>query len=1738
MHSQPRSWYGPLLGQASKRRRQVSSRPKTKYRRRAFLEALETRQVLTVPLPPPEFPQPQLDHPDARLGLQGWLFISAASSPEHDNRLTISRQGSEIHIHDALLTWQLTDYIPGASLSDDQHTLIVPEGVVYGGQILINGGDGNDTLTVDFLGGNPVPAGGLTFNGGAQTSETGDVIQLNGDTAENITYRFLNKSDGSVEVDGALINYTGLEPLPSNITAANVDLFYSDASETITITDFGGGQTQVNSTAGEVVNFPNPTGRLVVHAGGGDDTVLVHGVGAGLSAKLIISGGFGNDTVTFGDSSPIVLGGSLSVAAETINQTQPLTVAGTTELAPSDYASEVLRDNPAAYYRLNETSGTTAAPLVGTINGVYVGGITLGDVGPLVGNASNYAPIFDGSDDFVQILNGTTGVLPASLFSDGTYSVEIWFRSRNGANTRDLVAFTSAADNNHGILLETVGTRQLRYLHRSPPGGSGGQHINPSSLQYVNNTWNHLVVVNDGAQMRLYLNGIQDSVTAVPTNVINFAVNVAIGRIGPSQTGRNFDGGLDEFAVYDHVLTETQIQNHLNSLGGTTNITLDNPANDFVGAVTVASGGTVLLSDANNLALGPVEASTALTLNAPGNITQTAPITGAGSLTKLGPGVLELSVPNLYAGSTTIRGGTVRSTVTNGLPTTTAVILGVGADTGVLDLDADQTIASLAVTSNTADFNTVDIAPGQTLNINAGGTTPLSVGVSAPGQITNVNFIGGGHLNVTNTTAGSTIFFGLTNTNQNADESDVIVNMTDLGSFTASVDNIRVGYNSRVGAVVSLSNTENTITANLLSIGDSTTNNAGSPIEVILGTGTNLIQVNTLDIAAGKGTAALKFASQAPGSPGTVTIWGRLGELYRTTINLGVNIQVGTGANIVGTLDLRGHEATVQAGTLTMGRTNQGSSSGATGTVWFDNGTFSANHVTMANRSGGGSGTANGNLNIGGGVFTVRTGGSFVLGTHIGGGASNGTINLTGGTLISQVDITDAGGTTTTTINLNGGTLDMAGNAIGGSVPINAVNLRSGTLQNVGAINATTLAKITADTVQILGDNSFTTSILVNEGVLQVDGTMTESTTPVQSGATLTGTGTMGPATINNGGTHSPGNGVGIQSVSGDYVQRGSLVIEIASPSGTEPGTSYDQVRIMGGGSVNLDAADLVVNYLGTPGTFNPPAGVEYIIIENDGSTPSDTAGSFLGLPNGSTLDVDGMTMQILYNGGDGNDVVLRRFAGGVTTLYVNDQFTGSGTVDGDLEEPGTQSATIGVTAFASIEAALTAHPDFNGVIVVNGGTYASNNEPNVVIQNLTGDGVDSIVTRFHDTAGGDLTVAQGDFGGVIAGGGSLTKTTTGVLTLSGPSTYAGSTTIVAGTVTLGANNSLPPTTVVTVGSGTTTATLDLDDYNLTIGGLLSTSNSTTHNVITIAPGRNLTVNGDVTIGLSSTSGSATDTRLTVNGGGALSIVGTTVEIGAISTPKNAAWFNRAVVDLTELGSFTANVTSFRIGYAPNDRTVPTGNLLLSNTANTIIANALTVGDTANNNGNGESFLILGTGTNVLRADTIYIGRGKNTGRGTVRFESQAPGSPGTVTINNKAGTGKAAIHIGHNNTIATAGGAIGTLDLRGHVATVSASSVTLGVLNMTSNSGSTSGTLRFDAGTFAVDTLNVAPKSANGTGTANGLWRLAAVRSRSIRRSIGYGSFGRHVEYYRRNVHLQRQYHEGCGRYDFDHFP
>jgi autotransporter-associated beta strand protein len=639
-----------------------------------------------------------------------------------------------------------------------------------------------------------------------------------------------------------------------------------------------------------------------------------------------------------------------------------------------------------------------------------------------------------------------------------------------------------------------------------------------------------------------------------------------------------------------------------------------------------------------------------------GAITNTNAGANAIGVMKLGPGTLVLSGANSYTGPTTILGGTLQSGSATAIPAVTALVLGNrSGNVGNLDLtNFSQTVASITAASNSATANTITVGDGQTLTVN--GTGGITVGIDLGGSSstqTRLNITGPGALVVNNTAANVTV--GLAQANQATNNTGTLdlsgLGSVTLGSVAAPINEVRVGYGQTNDGTLLLSNTSNVVTANNIYVGNSLSVNAHGSPALVLGTGTNVLNATLIGIGLGKSAdSSISFASQLPGSPGTVTIAGKTGGSSTATISVGSNTAVDTGAATSGTLDLRGHAATVAAGTVTVGQTTlTGTSTGsqATGILSFDQGTFTATTVNVGVKGGASPGPGVGTLNIGGGSFTATT---VNLGTYsaiagVAATATTGTLNLTGGTLTvgtlrgaaktaaglgsatsninvsggnlvvntlfrlasqatagtaignlnvtgtgvvtSNVDITDGGGAATTSITLDGGTLDLTNHAIGPGTPVDTLTFASGTLQNVTQINdGAGLTKSTDGQLILAGTNAFTGPTTVNDGTLVVNGTLAAGS----------------PVTVNDGGTLG-----GTGTISGTVTTVGTGEIDAG---GAAPG----------GGTLQLENTVT----LAPTSTFG---------VQIGGTTPGDGNGTYDQITTTGGIDLGGATLDVTLNG-------------------------------------------------------------------------------------------------------------------------------------------------------------------------------------------------------------------------------------------------------------------------------------------------------------------------------------------------------------------------------------------------------------------------------------------------------------------------------------------------------------------------
>ncbi len=228
---------------------------------------------------------------------------------------------------------------------------------------------------------------------------------------------------------------------------------------------------------------------------------------------------------------------------------------------PSSYSSTVLADSPVAYYRMNETSGTTATDSTGHgYNGTFGSSVALGGTGFVPGDT---APTFPGGTaTAATVLKSPTG---SALAPTGAMSVEFWVNVPSSVTTNSQILFTqSFADGNSNypsyISLDS-GTPPYFTVQINTSNGVVAAY--PAAVLGAKN---HVVLTWDGATLKGYVNGVLADSGTGSGAIVNYASPYAGFTVGGPFDGHiGFSGAVGEFALYNTALSAARVQAHYNA---------------------------------------------------------------------------------------------------------------------------------------------------------------------------------------------------------------------------------------------------------------------------------------------------------------------------------------------------------------------------------------------------------------------------------------------------------------------------------------------------------------------------------------------------------------------------------------------------------------------------------------------------------------------------------------------------------------------------------------------------------------------------------------------------------------------------------------------------------------------------------------------------------------------------------------------------------------------------------------------------------------------------------------------------------------------------------------------------------------------------------------------------------------------------------------------------------------------
>jgi fibronectin-binding autotransporter adhesin len=1331
----------------------------------------------------------------------------------------------------------------------------------------------------------------------------------------------------------------------------------SDASYTVGSMVFGDTNT---STAGSwIIARTSPYTLVLDNTGGsGDPTITVNGLGTGkiVTISSPITAYYG---LTKAGTGTLVLSGANSVATTSgaLNVT-----AGTLTLSGANTISTATNLSSGATLNINNAGalgGSTLNISGGTIDNTAAAAISI-----TTANVQNW------SGDFTF-----TGTQNLNL---GTGAVTLGGNRQVTVNAGTLTV--GGAISGSGLSLTKAGAGVL-YLSSASNAWTGGTNVNSGVLVASNYgalpNWNGsgtgAITVAAGATL-----GVSGTGWA-STDIDTLRGSSSITWTAGSFFGIDTTGGD---ATYGSSMGSAKGFNKT----GTGTLTL-NGTNTYTGGTKVSTGtlqvpATSALPNWDGSAAGTISVATGTTL--------AVNTGGATEWTMANIDTLRGQVSwasNSYLGIDTTNSSGAFNYTTN-IATANMGINKLGAGTMILSGNNSYT-GGTTVTVGTVQMGSSSALGASTNPLTVNGTLDVASYSPATAPLT-VGSLSGGYTGViTSTTTGGTnaiiVDTATTSTYNGAINNGSATSMALIktGTGTLTLSPTSVNYSTYTGGTTLVNGT--------LVIAEQA-NNTAYNLSTWLGTGAVTFQGGILgQTGFGTGTGAINYNDPmyvAAGNTGTINTpnrWTMSGAVTGAgTLNMG----------IIGTIDRAyfSNNFTDFSGTLALtgsGTTRWYIVGGAFNTTGLTNTTLSidGNSATAYVTAAGTTNSGNGNAIPIGALTSTGTYG------HLGGGSSGlarytiGGKNLTttfSGTIDANTALTIAGtgaltiagpiysvgNTTYPGITVNAGSTLQIGN--GGSR--GSLESGSGRIVNNGSLifNRT-------GSIPVANAISGTGTTTINGGTVYLTST-TAAATPfvVNSGGILGGTGSVSAATtVNTGG-----------GVEGGQAGTGVLTLNSLTYTGTGIANFYQPS--------SLTTAPLnVTNGLTTNGAItvnvsgSPLATATYPLIKY-GSLNT------YNFTMGTTPSAVGSRPKIytLINNSAGKEVDL-----GVTGADSNITWTGAasgaswdnvvrlpGTTDWKYTNPVTGTSTdfyIGDNVLFDDTGAKT--------VTISSGNVS----PSSVV--------------FNNSTGNDYTL-QGTNG--IAGGSSLQKSGSGVLTINTNNSFSGGTTINGGTISIAADGttagassplgavpaSVTPKNVIINGAAlSASATMTL---NANRGVALGPVSGTGTGTIDVADGQTLTYSGVIANNYDNNGSSASGLTKTGNGilvlNGANVYTGDTVISGGTLTLGSTSTATSGTITSTALQYSTLNydnqggTLAFGVNLAASPIAVTAATLGgLKGAQDLSNSVALTIGN--NNSSN--------TYAGTLSGGTLYkLGSGTQTFTGTVQPNSMGVGGSGSST--------------------------------------------------------------------------------------------------------------------------------------------
>lgn len=246
--------------------------------------------------------------------------------------------------------------------------------------------------------------------------------------------------------------------------------------------------------------------------------------------------------------------GSFTAPASALSKLAPIT-------GQVNYRTEVLAEDPVAYWRLGESSGTTASDETAHhIDGVYKNAPSLNASGPITGG--NGAVSLDGVNDYIEVPD-TPSLTPGS-----SYTLEAWVKWTNdGRSWHTIATKGNGLEETYAALIFRDHDGRWAGVHHVTTAGGVRTWFNSTSNSLPSGDgWHHVAITYDGAMLRTFIDGVLNEWRAKTGSLVATSTPLRLGL--RHDASLYLKGALDDVAFYERALTGADLIRHVQAATG------------------------------------------------------------------------------------------------------------------------------------------------------------------------------------------------------------------------------------------------------------------------------------------------------------------------------------------------------------------------------------------------------------------------------------------------------------------------------------------------------------------------------------------------------------------------------------------------------------------------------------------------------------------------------------------------------------------------------------------------------------------------------------------------------------------------------------------------------------------------------------------------------------------------------------------------------------------------------------------------------------------------------------------------------------------------------------------------------------------------------------------------------------------------------------------------------------------